>query len=247
MNFPTTHWNLLAQADADGSVQSRKALETLCGHYWGPIHAFIRSRSIPDPEAQDLTQDFMVHLLQSSFFVRGDPLRGRFRSFLLGALVRFLADAADRRAALKRGGAQPHLSLDNPELAAVEEASCPPESARIFDREWALTILESAFERVQRDYTGPGRAEMFDTLKHFLLGTTGMPSYAEAARDLGVSIAALKTEVHRLRRRFRKLVRNEVAQTVSAPHEIEAELLHLRRVLTDPNCRWARDVESKAA
>jgi RNA polymerase sigma-70 factor (ECF subfamily) len=234
MIFPSTHWNLLAQATQDESIQSRKALEALCGRYWGPIHAFIRSRPISAADAQDLTQDFMVHLLQSAFFARGDRMRGRFRSFLLGALVRFLADAADRRTALKRGGTQPHLSLDSPDLAEVEEFACPPGSAEIFDREWALAVLESALERLRVEYSGPRRAELFRGLKGFLLGAEAH-SYNDTAQQLCISVASLKSEVHRLRQRFRALVRDEVAQTVTAPHDIEAELAHLQRVLTDRN------------
>ena len=184
MSFPSTQWNLLAQATQDESKQSRIALEALCGRYWGPIHTFIRSRMIPDPEAQDLTQDFMLHLLRSDFFERGDPVRGRFRSFLLGALVRFLADAADKRTALKRGGAQVHLSLDNPEVTLLEEFSCPPGAAEVFDREWALTILESALERLRSDYTDPRRVELWRNLKPCLLGPSDIPPQAELAQRL---------------------------------------------------------------
>lgn len=241
MSFPTTDWNLLSQGADDGGTRSRKALESLCGRYWGPIHAFILSRRIPDPEAQDLTQDFMMHLLSSSLFVRGDRLRGRFRSFLLGALVRFLADADDRRTALKRGGLLPHLSLESVESTELEAASCPHESAWIFDREWALAILENALGRLQDGYSGPGRAQLFKVLRQFLPGTAAMPSYSTAALQLGLSTAALKTEVHRLRRRFRQIVRDEVAQTISAPHEIEAELAHLRGILSDVHGEWTQD------
>jgi RNA polymerase sigma-70 factor (ECF subfamily) len=231
MSFPTTQWSLIAQASWDGGVESRKALETLCGRYWGAVHTFIRSRHIPDPEAQDLTQDFMLHLLQKSLFVRGDPLRGRFRSLLLGALVRFLADAADKRAALKRGGAIIHCNLDGNGNGAGKLAACPPEVLLSFDREWALTILETALDRTRAEYGARGRAALFAALEHFLPGAPAVMPYELAAERLGISLPALKSEVHRVRRRFRAIVREEVGQTVSAPHEIEAELAHLHRVL----------------
>jgi RNA polymerase sigma-70 factor (ECF subfamily) len=245
MSFPSTHWNLLAQARQDESVQSRKALEALCGRYWGPIHTFIRARSIPDPEAQDLTQDFMVQLLRNSFFSRGDRLRGRFRSFLLGALVRFLADAADKQSALKRGGGREHLSMDNPDFIELEATSSAAGPARSFDREWALTILESSLERLRTEYSQPRRAELFGTLKQFLLGTAELPAQSETAELVGISVPALKSEVHRMRRRFRELVRDEVAQTVAAPHEIEAELAHLQSVLADRSWELAWELQPR--
>lgn len=233
MSFPTTHWSLLAEATWDGTAQARKALETLCGRYWGPIHVVIRARGITDPEAQDLTQDFMVHLLEKSLFLRANPLRGRFRSFLLGALVRFLADAKDKRTALKRGGGVSHASLEGDEFRRTEELLCPPDAAQIFDREWALTILESALERVRCEYAEHGHQALFAALRQFLPGSGEVLPYETAAQRLEIPLGTLKTEVHRLRRRLRALVCEEVAQTVSAPHELEGEIAHLQAVLME--------------
>ncbi len=231
MDFPTTHWSLLALATLNGSIPSRRALEALCGSYWVPVYRFIRSRRVTDPDAQDLTQEFMLHLMQKSLFSRADPLRGKFRSFLLGALVRFLADAADKRQALKRGGDRRHVSLDTDEPEVGRHSLCTPDEARTFDRNWALRILESALQRLHSEYSEQHRDAAFLTLERFLPGAGQLVTYEEAARKLGISLAALKSEVHRLRRRLRALVREEVAQTVSAPHEIEPEMAYLQQVL----------------
>ncbi len=230
MEFPTTHWSEIVQASLNGSIRNRTALENLCGRYWIPIYRFIRSRRIDTPEAQDLTQDFMLHLLQKGLFSRADAQRGRFRSFLLGSLLRFLADAADKRRASKRGGGRLHVSLDS--LAEWDtEKGCEPEAALVFDREWAIQLLELSLDHVRNEYVLQNREDRFAALSRFLPGSAKAPSYEEAARDLEVSPGALKTEVHRLRRRFRSVLYQEVAKTVSAPHEIDSEFAHLQQVL----------------
>lgn len=233
MKFPTTHWSLLTQAGADGDTDRRKALEALCGLYWRPVHQFVRFRGIPSPEAEDLTQDFMVHLLHNSLFSRADPLRGRFRSFLLGVLVRFMADRADKLRALKRGGGAQHVSLDSGLAEDTVRTASYPDAVRVFDREWAVAVLDSALEAARREYASERRAAEFAVLERFLPGPEPPPSYEVAARELGVTVAALKTQVHRLRGRLRALMRAEVGRTVSAPHEIEAEMAHLFNVLVD--------------
>lgn len=232
--FPTTHWSLLAKASLDGNTEGRKALEELCRRYWGPVHQFVRCRGVSETEAQDLTQDFIVHVLEKSVFSRADRLQGRFRSFLLGALVRFLADKADQRGALKRGGGVQHVSFDSDEHAADTQSDhAAGADTLVFDREWALAILETALARVRREYGEARREGEFTVLKGFLPCGTEPPSYETAAGQIGRSVPAFKSEVHRLRRRFRALVREEVAQTVSAPHEIDAEMAHLQQVLMD--------------
>jgi len=230
--FPTTHWSLLAKASLDGNTEGRKALEELCRRYWGPVHQFVRCRGVSETEAQDLTQDFMMHVLEKSVFSRADRQQGRFRSFLLGALVRFLADKADQRGALKRGGGVQHVSFDSDEHAANTPSAALADTL-VFDREWALAILETALARVRQEYAEARREGEFTVLKGFLPGGTEPPSYEAAAGQLGCSVPAFKSEVHRMRRRFRALVREEVLQTVSAPHEIDAEMAHLRQVLMD--------------
>jgi RNA polymerase sigma factor (sigma-70 family) len=245
VNFPSTHWSLLAKATLNGEPEARRALEELCRRYWIPVDQFIRARGLSEAEAQDLTQEFMLHLLEKSTFARADPLRGRFRSFLLGALVRFLADAADRRRAQKRGGAIVHVSLAGPSSAIQEQVSVEGSAENlIFDREWGLTILETALNRLQREYAQAQRKEEFALLKNFLPGGMEPPSYDVAARQIGLSIATFKSQLHRLRRRLRSLVREEVAQTVSAPHEIDAEMAHLQEVLMDKGSEFSPPAET---
>jgi RNA polymerase sigma factor (sigma-70 family) len=229
MLFPTTHWSLLAKASVNGDSESSKALEELCRRYRQPAYLFIVSRGVSGAEAEDLTQEFLVHLIEKSTFRRADRMRGRFRSFLLGALVRFLSDKSDARTALKRGGSVDHISFDAGQ--EFEESVELRDEAMKFDREWALTILERALERVREEYQE--KPEVLAILKRFLPGSAEQPTYDEAARGMGISVGALKSEIHRLRQRFRGLMREEVAQTVSAPHEIEEEMAHLQRVLMD--------------
>jgi len=229
MYFPTTQWTLLARASLNGESSARQALEELCKKYWTPLHQFIRLRGYEETEAQDLTQEFLLHLVEHSTLHKADRMRGRFRSFLCGALVRFLSDERDRRLAQKRGGAVEHLSVEreNPLLAVPEATSV------IFDREWALAILENALATVRQEGESAGSKEQFAVLRQFLPGSVQTPSYEDAASQLGLTVPALKSELHRMRRRFRAAVRQEVAATVSAPHEIDEEMNHLQAVLMD--------------
>ena len=195
-----------------------------------PIYRFIRSRQVHAREAEDLTQEFMVHLLEKSLFSRADPLLGRFRSFLLGALVRFLNDVTDKQGAIKRGGGRQHLSLGVDGIPDHRQVVGAPDTA-LFDREWGLGILESALQRVRSEYEDRHRQDFFAQLQQFLPGFARRVPYDQAAQELGIPLAALKTEVHRLRCRLRALVREEVALTVSAPHEVEPEMAYLQEVL----------------
>ena len=234
MAFPTTHWSRLAKATLHGEPEARAALEGLCRAYWRPVNEFIRWRSVTRGDAEDLTQEFMLHIIEKSLFKRADRLRGQFRSFLLGALVRFLSDATDRRNATKRGGAAQHVSLERSELPPPsDDVSLSGPGAVLFDREWALTLLETALERLRTQYAEAGRAGDFASLKDFLPGGVADSSYATAAQRIGLSIPALKSEVHRLRGRLRQIIRTEVSRTVSAPHEVEMEIAHLGEVLMD--------------
>jgi len=237
MNFPTTHWSLLARASLNDEAPARQALEELCRRYWSPLRQFIRWRGYTESEADDLTQEFVLHLLKHSTLKKADRLRGRFRSFLLGALTRFLADEWDRRQAQKRGRGVVHLSLNQDESLAggkaAEEDPRSQEAVISFDREWALVILEHALGAIEEEFESTGRTSHFAVLRRFLPGSLDVPSYEEAAAQLGVSLPGLKSELHRLRQRFKGQVRQEVAGTVSAPHEIDEEMEHLQRVLMD--------------
>jgi DNA-directed RNA polymerase specialized sigma24 family protein len=228
MHFPTTHWSVLAQATLHGEAGAQQALEELCHRYWSPLKQYIRLRGYDQAEAEDLTQEFLLHLLEHSTLEKADPQVGRFRSFLLGALARFLADHYDKRQALKRGGGAQHLSIEA-ERKDIAADFDPGELA--FDREWALVILENAFRGVQADFQPDGAAPRFEVLRRFLPGALEVPTYEQAAAQLGLSLPALKSELHRLRQRFKALIRQEIANTVSAPHEIDAEMEHLQQVL----------------
>jgi len=232
--FPSTHWSLLAKASLGGNTESRKALEELCRRYWGPLNQFIRSQGFSEEAADDSTQEFLLHILEHSTLRKPDPLRGKFRSFLLGALVKFLSHERDRRLALKRGGTHPHVSMEA--LAEKEALSGPSpddDAVAAFDRNWALTVLRAALESVERDYVVTGKSALFDVLSAFLPGGKVPPPYEQAAARAGLTVAALNSEVHRLRRKFRECVYAEVTATVSAPHEIDEEIAHLYRVLMD--------------
>ena len=230
MYFPTTQWTLLARASLTEEPGSRQALEELCRRYWTPLHQFIGSRGYTETEAEDLTQEFLLHILEHSTLSRADRLQGRFRSFLLGALSRFLADQYDKRTAQKRGSGAIHLSVDEQTQNLADERG----AATRFDREWALVVLENALRSLEAENSTPSLATHFAVLRKFLPGSLETPPYEAAAAQIGVTLPAFKSELHRLRTRFRALVRQELAATVSAPHEIDEEMEHLRRVLMDP-------------
>ncbi|PWU08290.1 MAG: hypothetical protein C5B50_29875 [Verrucomicrobia bacterium] len=245
MAFPTTNWSALAKATLHGDEQARGALESLCRDYWSAVHAFIRSRGVIEAEAQDLTQRFLAHVVEKSLFSRADPLRGRFRSFLLGALVRFLRDAAQKREALKRGGGVPHVSLEGSiEQSGVEPSTSEADKVSSFDREWALSILERALGRIRSELSQNRPQSHYTVLKTFLPTGADAPSYEQAASDLRISASALRSEVHRLRLRFRDLVRQEVAKTVSAPHEVVPEMDYLQSVLLDKGSQFSDKTET---
>lgn len=228
MNFPETHWSALAVATMNGETAGRTALDALCRAYWKPVRDFIVFRGFQEAEADDLTQSFLLRLCEHSVWKRADADRGRFRSFLLGALNHFLADELDRRHAAKRGGGAGHLPLHDSSTALP--AIGPADSAH-FDREWALAVLEAALAELETDPAW--REGEFAVLRRFLPGSREPLSLEDGAARLGCTLAAMKSQVHRLRSRFRERVRQRVAVTVSAPHEIDAEVQHLGRVLMD--------------
>ena len=209
-------------------------MNELCRRYWLPVYRFLCQRGYPETEAEDLTQDFMFQMLESAVWRRVDPARGRFRSFLLGSLIRFLHDERARRNTEKRSGVGPSLVFDTesepPELAGPHLTE---DIIRKFDRVWAVTLLAASIERVRVQYAAAGKAHVYSHLKPFLPSGTSAPSYEAAAAALSLSVAGLRSEIFRLRQAVRIALRTEVAQTVSAPHEIDAELSWLRRILMD--------------
>jgi RNA polymerase sigma-70 factor (ECF subfamily) len=231
--FVTTHWSVVLSARRKDSPQSAAALETLCRTYWYPLYAYVRRQGHSPPDAQDLTQEFFARLLQKDYLKAAAREKGRFRTFLIVALKRFLANEWDRVRAQKRGGGQPSLSLDT-ELAEQRYRIEPAETAsaeRIFDRRWALTLLDHTMKRLREEFAASGRAREFDRLKACLTAERGDISYAEIAAALGITEGTARVAVHRLRKRFREVFREEIAHTVSTPEEIEEEVRYLMGVL----------------
>lgn len=231
MEFPPTQWSLLAQATLNGDSAGRDALAEFYRRYREPVVAFIRRRGTPADDVEDLAQEFFVHLMEKATLRRADATRGRFRSFLLGALVRFLSQARERREAVKRGGRAPPVSLDAVE-STVHEPSVPAADQQAYDRDWAVELLRQALAAVEAEFAQRGRGAEFAVLRAYLPGSPPPPPpYEESAQRLGLGLGAFKTEVHRLRERLREILRHEVAATVSSPEEIDGEVAYLGRVL----------------
>jgi RNA polymerase sigma-70 factor (ECF subfamily) len=232
--FASTHWSqVLAAADAS-SPRAAEALAQLCRTYWYPLYAFIRRQGTGAEEAQDLTQAFFARLLERNSIAEAAEERGRFRSFLLVALKRFLINERERARAQKRGGGQPLIALDDTEaegryrLEPADELSAD----RIYERRWAVALLDEVMLGLRREYAAEGREEWFDALKLFLYDKQCPVSQREIGQRFGVTESAVKSAVHRLRVRYRERLREEVANTVANPSEIDDELRHLLSVLS---------------
>jgi RNA polymerase sigma-70 factor (ECF subfamily) len=226
--FHTTQWSAVLQAAHRASPAGEDALAALCRLYWYPLYAFVRRQGTSAEEAQDVTQQFFVHLLSTNLLAAADPQRGRFRTFLLAAVTHFLANERRRGAALKRGGPEPALSLDfqDGERRYLREPAHDATPERIFARRWALTVLERGMARLRDEYEAAGKRPLFEALKS-RLGPgedDSQTPYAELGASLGLSEGAVKVAVHRLRKRCRELIRDEIAATVATPTEIDEEL-----------------------
>jgi RNA polymerase sigma factor (sigma-70 family) len=234
--FVTTHWSLVLSARDSKSPQSAAALEKLCRAYWSPLYAYVRRTGQSMENAEDLTQAFFARLLEKNFLDAADPERGRFRSFLLIALKRFLANEWDRVRAQKRGGARTILSLDT-ELAEqkfqAEAAAAEISPDRLYERRWALTLLEQTMSRLRAEFEGTGKNEEFEKLKRFLTAGKSEIPYLTVAGELGMTESALRVAVHRLRKRYRELFREEIAHTLAEGENVEEELRHLIVVLSE--------------
>jgi RNA polymerase sigma-70 factor (ECF subfamily) len=233
--FVTTHWTAVLAAGRNDTTRSRAALENLCQAYWYPLYAYVRRMGRNPDDAQDLTQEFFLRLLDKGYLKSADPGKGRFRTFLLVALKRFLANECDRARAQKRGGGHSHFSLDTSvaETRYGLEPSQAAEPERIYDRRWALTLLDQALGRLRKEFEVSGKAGEFDQLKDFLTAEKGAISYANIAKAAGMSEGAVRVAIHRLRRRFREVFRDEIAHTVSTPEEIDGEVRYLMSALAD--------------
>jgi RNA polymerase sigma factor (sigma-70 family) len=230
--FATTRWSIIAAACEAPTAESDAALETLCRAYWYPLYAYVRRSGHPPADAQDLTQAFFARLLEKAWLRDARPGLGRFRSFLLMALKRFLAKEWRRENARKRGGGLAFVALDADEAEAryaVEPALGPDE---IYERRWALTLLDRALAGLAEEYRATDRAAEFELLKGHLVAPRGEIDYETTAAELGLSAGAARVAVHRLRKRFREAIRAEIAETVAAPGELDVELAHFVKVLS---------------
>jgi RNA polymerase sigma-70 factor (ECF subfamily) len=229
--FVTTQWSLVLEAGNRAAPEAEQALADLCSVYWMPLYSFARRRGYSRDDAADQTQEFFSRLIEKSFLKTADPQKGRFRTFLLTLFQRFLANEFEKDNAIKRGGGTTHISFD-PDLA---ESQCStvlsddqtPE--RIFEQQWAMTLLHRVVTRLSDEYSSKGKGELFERCQMFLTGGSSGAVYSDVARDLKMTEGALRVAVHRLRERFRELLRLEVAGTIEDERDVDDELMFLRQ------------------
>jgi RNA polymerase sigma-70 factor (ECF subfamily) len=224
--FATTHWTVVLAAGQRHTPQSDRALEELCRTYWFPLYAYARRHGRSKEDAEDLTQAFFARFLAKNYLEGLSAERGRFRAFLLASLKHFLANEWDKSQRQKRGGALEHLSLDwqvaDTQFQIASTAEPSPDQA--FDREWAMALLGKVIERLRGECDAEGKGKQFEQLKIFLTAGKGALSYADAARSLDMDETAVRVAVHRLRKRYRALLRDEIAQTLSDPSQVAEEI-----------------------
>ncbi len=228
--FATTHWSVVLAAKEQESELAAAALEKLCRTYWYPLYAYVRRRGYGREDAQDLTQGFLLQLLQRKSFARVEHSKGLFRSFLLAGMNYYLADERIRVSARKRGGGELVLSFDA--QTAEERYRLEPADDlspdKLFERKWTQAVLDTVLDKLEQEFREAGKAEFFERLSIFLVASTVQEPYAAAAADLGMTADAVRKAVHRLRDRYRELFREEIAQTVAEPAELDDEVHHLR-------------------
>jgi len=234
--FRTTRWSVVAAAGGKDSGAARQALAVLCESYWYPVYVFVRSTGHAAPEAEDLTQGFFARLLEKRDLRSADPARGRFRFFLLGSVRHFVANAEARERAVKRGGGRAPLSIDfhDADRRYRMDVVDPTNPEKLFLRNWAVALVARATERLAEEYGARGKRSVFERLRPMLAGESPAGSRRELAERLGTTENALNVAVHRLRREFRRALRDEVAETLSDPAEAENELRTLMAALSEP-------------
>jgi RNA polymerase sigma factor (sigma-70 family) len=233
-HFASTHWSVVLAAGDSGALGASAALELLCQTYWYPLYVYVRRRGYSDSDAQDLTQEFFARLLDKKYLKLADPNRGKFRSFLLKSLQHFLVNEWEKARTQKRGSGQSLVPLDVHGAEARYAAEPIQELAldEVYEKRWAVTLIETVLARLGDGYSADGRAQIFESLKGCIWGDRATVSYDEVAERLGLSEGAVKVAVHRLRTRYRELLRAEVAHTVSNLNEVVEELRHLMAVLS---------------
>ena len=232
-DFVPTRWTVVLSARDPHSPHVATALETLCRAYWYPLYLYARRRGYSPADAQDVTQEFFARLLEHNWIARADPHKGRFRSFLLMAMSRFLANEWDKAHTLKRGGKirLVPLPLGTAETRYAQEPADTATPEQAFEKQWALTLLEEVLQQLRSDYAQDGKTVLFDALKPCLIGSRETQPYAVLAAELEMTEGAVKVAVVRLRERYRERLKEAVAHTVASPSEADAELRHLFRVL----------------
>lgn len=230
--FVTTRWSVVVAAKGSDSAVSGAALETLCRAYWYPLYAFVRSSGHSSHDAQDLTQEFFCRLMEKRWLDSADQDKGRLRTFLIVALKHFMINEWRRAAAQRRGGGCAHMQIDTAfgetRFAADEHSLAPDET---FDRQWALTLLELTVNRLRSEFADAGKPDDFESLKSCLMADRGDIDYAEVAERLGTSEGAARVAVHRLRKRFRDIYKEEISQTLADSADLDAETRHLAAAL----------------
>jgi len=230
LRFATTRWSIVVAAGAGEDTAGRAALESLCRAYWYPLYAFERRGGTPAADAQDLVQGFFAELLEKDYLRQADRERGRFRTFLLAAFRHFASKEREKARALKRGGGRKALPLDfeDGENRYLREPADERTPERIYERRWALTLLDETLDRLRREHDVAGRADLFEALRGTLGagGASGEP-YAALGKRLGMSEGAVKVAVHRLRKRYREVLRALISETVAEPADVDDEIRHL--------------------
>lgn len=231
--FRTTHWSLVVSALNHDSSVSDEALDRLCRLYWYPVFHFVRKKGHREHDAQDLTQAFFAQLLEKNWLKRVDPSRGRFRSFLLMILKRFMASEWKKARAQKRAGNLQwlSLSLQTAETRYTHEPADSKTPEQSFEKQWAMTLLDSVMQALRHQHAGEDKQDLFEALKPCLLGSRESQPYQKIASEFGISESAVKVAVFRLRKQYRNLLREEISHTVASAEDVESELRHLIRVL----------------
>lgn len=233
--FATTRWSVVLAAGHDDTSMARDALAYLCQTYWYPLYAYARRRGCSPQDAQDLAQEFFARLLERNWIAQADRQRGRFRTFLLSSMQHFMANEWHKARAQKRGGARPVLSLDDdsPERRYLLEPADKDTPETLYERSWAMALLNGVLDRLESEYRRDGKAAWMKAMRPVLTAGKGGIDYAGISARLGITEAAARVAAHRLRHRYRQLIRAEVAGTVESPGEVEAEMRHLFQALSN--------------
>ena len=231
--FATTHWSVVQLAARNDTTRAQRALSDLCGGYWYPLYVYVRRQGFSPEDAQDLTQEFFARFLAGNYLADVSPAKGKFRAFLLACLKHFLANEWDKARAAKRGGGQRIISFDEHE--AEERYRLEPayeiSADRLFERRWAMTLLDGVLAKLRNEFAHDGKELIFEKLKPCIAGSRESQPYAEIAQELKLTEGAVKVAVHRFRQRYRELLRHEIASTVSSSAEVDEEIRYLFSVL----------------